>query len=145
MKRVLNLRRLSLNAMLTLSMTACAAATAPSPVPPAPTSPPPTDPPIVITIRPAPATPESNPDAEKINLGMIRYTVLECGACHGENARGTDKGPSLIGMTLSETDFMTLMRTGGNLASMHIYPPNRLSDADGTNLYLYLQSLDGVN
>lgn len=82
-------------------------------------------------------------DEQKIEQGQARYETLECSLCHGENGRGTNKGPALVGLTLGESDFMNVLRTGGNLGSAHVYPTSRLSDADGSSLYLYILSFNG--
>jgi mono/diheme cytochrome c family protein len=81
-------------------------------------------------------------DPERVERGRDRYVVLECGACHGENGEGSDEGSALTGLTLSEEDFVSLMRSGGSLGSEHQYSTNRLSDTGGRNLYQYLLSLN---
>ena len=81
--------------------------------------------------------------AQAITQGRGRYEALDCGSCHGENGEGNgDKGGTLVGMTLSEADFITLLRSGGDLGSEHQYATNRLSDRCAQKLYLYLKSLE---
>jgi mono/diheme cytochrome c family protein len=81
-------------------------------------------------------------NTEAITRGQGRYEALDCGSCHGANGEGSgDDGPALTGMTLSEADFITYLRSGGPLGVKHQYATNRLSDQGAHNLYLYLQSL----
>jgi mono/diheme cytochrome c family protein len=80
-----------------------------------------------------------NPEA--VERGRGRYEALECAACHGDAGEGTDDGPSLITSTQSEADFISFMRSGGELGAEHQYSTNRLSDSGGRNLYQYLLSL----
>ncbi len=80
-------------------------------------------------------------DPDKIELGKSRYVALECGSCHGDDGKGTDKGPALAGTKLSQDEFINVLRTGGKLGNQHLYSTNRLSDAGGKNLYLYILSL----
>lgn len=82
---------------------------------------------------------ELNPEA--VEKGKGRYEALECGSCHGANAEGTDKGSSLVTYTAEEADFISFMRSGGELGSDHQYSTNRLSETGGKNLYQYLLSL----
>src|SRR5260221_3984620 len=91
--------------------------------------------PLVITIAAPPPTVDTR-YAAQIAQGQTRYEALVCGECHGENGRGTDKGPPLVDLKLGADDFMQVLRTGGQLGSSHVYAANRLSDADGKNLYL---------
>ncbi len=103
-----------------------------------------TEAPRVITIAPAPATPMPGPfDPQRVAQGQTRYQTLECSLCHGANGRGTDRGPALVGMSLSEQDFMSILRSGGRLGANHVYSTSRLSDEDGKALYLYILSFKG--
>jgi hypothetical protein len=88
-------------------------------------------------------TPGGSPtlDPDKVSLGQGRYVALACDSCHGADGKGTDKGSSLIGMTMSQDDFITLLRSGGKMGSSHQYSSNRLSEAGGENLYVYVLSL----
>ncbi len=83
---------------------------------------------------------EEAADPAAIEAGLGRYTALECGSCHGENGAGGD-APTLVGLALSQDDFITYMRNGGPLGTAHQYQSNRLSDRGAVNLYIYLKSL----
>lgn len=81
-------------------------------------------------------------DPKVVEAGKGRYVALTCGECHGEVGEGAgDKGPALVPMTMSQDDFITLLRSGGKLGSKHQYATNRLSDRGAQNLYFYLVSL----
>jgi mono/diheme cytochrome c family protein len=81
-------------------------------------------------------------DTEAISQGQGRYVALKCNDCHGENGQGNgDKGPTLVGLTLSQDDFINFLRSGGKLGAAHQFASNRLSVKGAQNLYLYLQSL----
>ena len=108
----------------------------------------PTAPPAVATAAATRAsasesTAEANAlDPEKVERGRGRYEALECGSCHGANGEGTtDQGGPLLAYTASESDFVTFMRSGGELGVDHQYATNRLSDSGASNLYAYLRSL----
>lgn len=79
-------------------------------------------------------------DPAAVEAGLGRYTALECASCHGENGAGGD-APALVGITMSQDDFLTYMRNGGPLGTAHQYQSNRLSDRGAANLYIYLKSL----
>jgi hypothetical protein len=129
-----------------LALVACAPSILQTPITPVSTGPLSTEAPRIITIPPEPATPAvGSLDAQKLDRGQTRYETLECSFCHGENGRGTNRGPALFGTTLSQQDFMIILRTGGPLGSAHVYSTSRLSDADGQNLYLYILSFNGGN
>lgn len=93
-----------------------------------------------VATRPAASATEEAVDSAAIEAGMGRYSALQCAACHGENGAGGD-APVLVGLTLSEDDFITYMRNGGPLGTAHQYQSNRLSDRGAVNLYAYLKSL----
>jgi mono/diheme cytochrome c family protein len=80
-------------------------------------------------------------DPEKVAAGKGRYEALNCGSCHGADAKGTDKGKALVPNKLTEDQFIDFLRTGGKLGNNHLYSTNRLSDTGGKNLYLYIMSL----
>lgn len=80
-------------------------------------------------------------DPQAVERGKGRYEALECGSCHGAAGEGTDKGSSMIAYTGTEAEFITFMRSGGDLGAEHQYATNRLSDSGGKNLYQYLLSL----
>jgi mono/diheme cytochrome c family protein len=98
----------------------------------------PTAPPSVAT---AAATGNSALNAEAVERGRGRYEALACASCHGETGEGIEGDKSLIGYAASETDFISFMRSGGALGTVHQYSTNRLSDSGGRNLYQYLLSL----
>ena len=133
--------------LLFLLLTACRGA----PIPALPTATPfptyiyvaPTEAPIILTgaaETPTPSTAQAL-DPAKVELGKGRYVALTCGSCHGDDGKGTAKGSSLLTMTLSAADFVTLLRTGGKMGIDHQYSANRMSDTGAENLYLYLLSL----
>lgn len=80
-------------------------------------------------------------DPEKVALGKGRYEALDCGSCHGADAKGTDKGKALVPTKLTEDQFIDFLRSGGKLGNDHLYSTNRLSETGGKNLYLYILSL----
>src|SRR3954471_19209864 len=83
----------------------------------------------VIVAVDATETPEAVAavDPEMISQGHDRYVALKCSDCHGENGEGNgDKGPTLVGLSLSEDDFITFMRSGGKLGTAHQFAANRL-------------------
>ena len=84
---------------------------------------------------------DATPDTRLIDRGRGRYEALECASCHGDNGEGTDDGGALTDLELSETDFISFMRSGGDIGSDHQYSTDRLSQNGSTNLYLYLTSL----
>jgi mono/diheme cytochrome c family protein len=105
----------------------------------------PTNPPAFNATSTASAsTDETTPDAALIERGRDRYVALECATCHGENGEGTDEGSSLIGLGLAmnNADFISFMRSGGEIGTSHQYSTDRLSERGSQNLYLYLLSLD---
>jgi mono/diheme cytochrome c family protein len=104
----------------------------------------PTEPPQMATVAALTAVAGGNSselDPERVSRGRDRYVALECGICHGENGEGVGENTSLVGLTLNEGDFISLMRSGGSLGADHQYSTNRLSDSGGKNLYQYLLSL----
>ena len=80
-------------------------------------------------------------DPTMVARGLGRYEALECANCHGENGEGSDQAPSLLSFSLSEDDFVTFMRSGGELGPRHQYSTDRLSNSGSRNLYQYLVSL----
>lgn len=80
-------------------------------------------------------------DAKLVGRGRGRYEALACGSCHGENGEGTSQGKSLLQFNLPEEDFITFVRSGGELGTSHQYSTDRLSNSGSRNLYLYLVSL----
>ena len=80
-------------------------------------------------------------DPQAVERGRDRYVALECNTCHGENGEGTDEGSAVAEWSMSEAEFISFMRSGGELGAEHQYATNRLSDSGGRNLYQYLLSL----
>lgn len=83
-------------------------------------------------------------DPVRIQRGRERYEVLACWGCHGENGEGVEgRGGALLNLQLTETDFITLMRTAITLedGTIHQFSTNLLSESGGRNLYAYLQSI----
>jgi len=80
-----------------------------------------------------------NPEA--VERGRGRYEALECATCHGANGEGGEFAGQLIGYNADEDDFITFMRSGGELGTEHQFATNRLSASGATNLYQYLRSL----
>ena len=85
--------------------------------------------------------PDIELDAKLVGRGRGRYEALACGNCHGENGEGTDQAKSLLEFNLPEDDFITFMRSGGELGTGHQYSTDRLSNSGSRNLYQYLVSL----
>jgi cytochrome c553 len=81
-------------------------------------------------------------DAELIERGRGRYEALACGECHGANGEGTADGSSLLAFAMSETDFISFMRSGGSIGTSHQYSTDRLSERGSQSLYQYLISLE---
>lgn len=143
MKRI----HLSLISLLLFLLSACGGAAAPTPLPSV--TPIPTynyvirtEAPSIVTLAVAvTAASDQTLDPDKVALGKGRYEVLACGSCHGDDATGTSKGVALAGTTLSEDNFINMLRTGGKLGNAHLFATNRLSDAGGKALYQYLVSL----
>ena len=62
-------------------------------------------------------------DPKLVDRGRGRYEALDCATCHGENAEGVDGNKSLLDFALSEDDFITFMRSGGELGVQVINSP----------------------
>lgn len=80
-------------------------------------------------------------DPKKVERGLGRYQALECGSCHGAEGEGTDRAGGLQDFAMSEDDFITFVRSGGELGTEHQYSTDRLSNSGSRNLYQYLVSL----
>jgi mono/diheme cytochrome c family protein len=105
---------------------------------------PPTEPAPVQTAAAATAAAAANGlalDPQAIERGKGRYDALGCAECHGANGEGTDKSSALTDSIQTEAEFISFMRSGGELGAEHQYATNRLSDSGGRNLYQYLLSL----
>lgn len=80
-------------------------------------------------------------EPKAVERGRGRYEALECGNCHGENSEGTDGVKGLLDFDLTEDDFVTFMRSGGELGTRHQFSTDRLSNSGSRNLYQYLVSI----
>lgn len=80
-------------------------------------------------------------DPKLVERGSGRYVALDCGNCHGAGGQGTDQGPSLLEFDLSEDDFITFVRSGGDMGPDHQFSTDRLSNSGSRNLYQYLVSI----
>lgn len=80
-------------------------------------------------------------DPKLVERGRGRYEALECGICHGNSGEGTEDGKSLLDFAMSADDFITFMRSGGDLGTRHQFSTDRLSDSGSRNLYQYLVSI----
>jgi mono/diheme cytochrome c family protein len=90
----------------------------------------------------AAAVSDESLDPVAVERGLGRYEALECGTCHGANGEGVEgQGAALTGITLSETDFIGFLRSGGTVGISHQYATNRLSESGAKNLYQYILSL----
>src|SRR5215471_19492106 len=71
---------------------------------------PPTEAPIVVTMGEATATAGNSQalDPQAIEAGKGRYAALQCGSCHGDDAKGTANGPALVGTKLSQDEFVNV-------------------------------------
>ena len=137
---------------LILALTACGGAAEPST--PTPTQVPPTPFPTFAFVEPTkpvefeeedPETPAPDQavalDPTMVARGLGRYQALNCGDCHGEDGAGSDQAPSLLSFALSEDDFITFVRSGGELGPQHQFSTDRLSNSGSRNLYQYLAAL----
>ena len=83
------------------------------------------------------ATPANPPrpgialDAKKVSRRRGRYEALARGGCHGEIR---------LDFNLAEEDFVTFVRSGGELGTAHHYSIHRLSKSGSRNLYHCLPS-----
>lgn len=156
--KISDLMRIALiQLLLSLALTACGgaeqAAAAPTNAPPTPTPFPtfafvePTKPPVFDataeeTSDMAAETDQAlELDPKLVGRGRGRYEALACGECHGENGEGMDGDKSLLDFALSEDEFITFVRSGGELGTSHQFSTDRLSNSGSRNLYQYLISL----
>ncbi len=70
-------------------------------------------------------------------MGREIYLKAGCSACHGENAEGTDVGPSLGGHNAAQVH----QQVRSPLAQMPAYPPEQLSDEDLDMVAAYVVGL----
>lgn len=110
----------------------------------------PTEAPQVATAAAATASaPTPALDLTAVARGQTNWARLECARCHGENGEGGagsigDKvAPPLAGLTLTQDEFITWLRTGGTLGNAHLFSTDRLSDSGSRNLYQFVLSLGG--
>ncbi len=102
---------------------------------------------VTATAAAGAATPVLDPTA--VARGQSNWERLGCATCHGENGEGGvgsiggKVAPSLAGLTLTQEEFITWMRTGGTLGNAHLFSTDRLSDSGGRNLYQFVLSLSG--
>lgn len=80
-------------------------------------------------------------DPRLVERGLGRYDALGCAECHGEAGVGVDGEEDLLDFALSEDNFITFMRTGGDLGNDHQFSTDRLSENGAKNLYQYLLSI----
>lgn len=80
-------------------------------------------------------------DPKLVGRGLGIYEKLECGTCHGTTGEGTDDGGAINNLTMAQEEFVTFMRSGGDIGNSHQYSTDRLSKNGSTNLYQYLLSL----
>ncbi len=80
-------------------------------------------------------------DPKLVDRGRGRFEALACGDCHGDNGEGIDGDKSLLDFASSEDDFITFMRSGGDLGTSHQFSTDRLSNSGSRNLYQYLVSI----
>lgn len=142
--------------LLALALTACGgnqAASTPTAAPPTQTPFPtfafvePTKPPVFDAT--SEETPETTAEAAQefvldqklVDRGRGRYEALACGDCHGENGEGLNGKGSLLEFALSEDEFITFMRSGGDLGTSHQFSTDRLSNSGSRNLFQYLVSI----
>lgn len=145
------MKRLLLLCMMSLWLVGCGGGASNAPTPLPTSTPIPTFQYVAPTVDPALATAAAARqggteeagalDPVIVQRGRDAYVRLECGSCHGENGEGTEAGSALAGTTLSEDDFITYLRTGGDVGNDHLFASNRLSDSGGRNLYAYVLSL----
>ncbi|MCZ7542183.1 MAG: cytochrome c [Anaerolineae bacterium] len=99
------------------------------------------------TAAAAASTPTSALDPTAVARGQTNWERLECASCHGENGEGGAGSigdivaPPLVGLTLTQQEFVTWLRTGGPLGNAHLFSTDRLSDTGSRNLYQFVLSL----
>ena len=84
-------------------------------------------------------------DPKLVERGRGRFDALECGNCHGAQGEGTEQAKGLLDFAMTEEDFVTFMRSGGELGTRHQFSTDRLSDSGSRNLYQFLVSIAQVN
>lgn len=76
-------------------------------------------------------------DATGAPTGRAIYLAAGCGACHGQNAEGSDVGPSLAGHTAAQVH----QQVRSPLAQMPAYPVEQLPDDDLEAIAGYIAGL----
>jgi len=79
-----------------------------------------------------------------VSRGERIYANKKCGDCHGAQGEGVaDKGKALAGTTLTNEEFDTVLRTGGQgeLGPDHLYGQSAISPSGMTALYAFVASL----
>lgn len=87
-------------------------------------------------------------DAEMIERGKGLYESRGCVKCHGEGAEGlSGKGARLAGTSLTEAEFLDILRTGGKgrLGNEHIFGTSVISESGVKAVYAFLRSLVAGN
>lgn len=90
-----------------------------------------------------PVADEAPTAAVDLERGARAYERNGCGDCHGAQGEGiAGQGKAIAGTSLSETEFNSILRTGGGLGNTHIFGPQAVSPAGMSILYAYVQSLE---
>jgi mono/diheme cytochrome c family protein len=104
----------------------------------------------VIKVEATATSPATAPaaDAEMIERGKGLYESRSCAKCHGEKAEGmSGKGAKLAGTSLTEAEFLDILRTGGKgrLGNEHIFGTSVISESGVKAVYAFLRSLASGN
>ena len=75
---------------------------------------------------PGQTQPSAGEPGGEADAGQALYIAAGCGACHGQNAEGTDIAPSLAGHTSRQVH----QQVRSPLAQMPAYPEEQLPDDD---------------
>ena len=81
---------------------------------------------------------ETEPAGGEARTGRETYLAAGCGACHGQNAEGTDVGPALAGHTAEQVH----QQVRSPLAQMPAYPVEQLPDDDLDAIAKYIGGLE---
>ncbi len=105
----------------------------------------------VIKVEATATSPTPTPlaaDTEMIERGKGLYENRGCSKCHGEKAEGmSGKGAKLAGTSLTEAEFVDILRTGGKgrLGDEHIFGTSVISESGVKAVYAFLLSLGEGN
>jgi len=84
--------------------------------------------------------PEGNPE-----YGERWFRMNRCNGCHGEKGVGGkgigEQGPAIAGLRLSYRQFISQLRDPQS-AIMPVFGPERVSEQDAADIYLWLKSLE---